>query len=461
MDADTHDVSLFGVVFTVVLYRFKDIRKIGAEEHRDDCGRRFVRAETVVVACGGDGDTQHILIFIDRLDNGAQEEQKLSVLIGGFARLKQVYAGVGRYRPVIVFAAAVDPGKGLFVEQAYHAVLSRHTLHDLHGQLILIGRQVDGGIDGSKLMLGRRHLIVLRFGKDSQLPQLGIQLLHERGHARLDGAEIMVVQLLPLRRLRAEERAARVEQVLALIVKRLVDEEIFLLRADRRAHSPDGGVAEELQNAQALLVDGLHGAQQRRFLVERLAAVGTERGRDIEHMILDEREGRRVPCGVASGLKRGAQTAGGEAGRVRLALNQLLAGKLHDNAAACGGRDERVVLLRRDAGHGLEPVGKMRRAELNGPVLHGIGHNVGRSQIEPLALVDSRVDVLEDLLRQLLLHNRFAEYVTTKEIRYRLHKKSLTFLKKAAKARTEPKLYDAFAVYRFHVSRKKSSEPFV
>ena len=30
-------------------------------------------------------------------------------------------------------------------------------------------------------------------------------------------------------------------------------------------------------------------------------------------------------------------------------------------------------------------------------------------------------------------------------------------LKKAAKARTEPKLYDAFAVYRFHVSREKHS----
>lgn len=145
----------------------------------------------------------------------------------------------------------------------------------------------------------------------------------------------------------------------------------------------------------------------------------------------------------------------------RLALNQLLAGKLHDNAAACGGRDERVVLLRRDAGHGLEPVGKMRRAKLDGPILHGIGHNVGRSQIEPLALVDSRVDVLEDLLRQLLLHNRFAEHMTTKEIRYRLHKKIPHFSQKAAKARTEPKLYDAFAVYRFHVSRKKSSEPFV
>ena len=247
--------------------------------------------------------------------------------------------------------------------------------------------------------------MVLGLGQNAELPEFLVQILHERGHARLDGAEIMVVQLLPLRRLRAEERAARVEQVLALIVKRLVDEEIFLLRADRRAHSPDGGVAEELQNAQALLVDGLHGAQQRGFLVERLAAVGTERGRDIEHMILDEREGRRVPCGVASGLKRGAQTAGGEAGRVRLALNQLLAGKLHDNAAACGGRDERVVLLRRDAGHGLEPVGKMRRAELNGPVLHGIGHDVSRSQIEPLALVNGSINVLEYLFRQLLLHD--------------------------------------------------------
>ena len=89
----------------------------------------------------------------------------------------------------------------------------------------------------------------------------------------------------------------------------------------------------------------------------------------------------------------------------------------------------------------------MRRAELDGPVLHGIGHDVGRGQIEPLALVDRRVDVLEHVLWQLLLHDRFAEYVTTKEIRYRLHKKLLTFLKKAAKARTEPKLYDAFAVF--------------
>ena len=360
-----------------------------------------------------------------------------------------------------MLAGAVDARKGLFVQQTDHAVLAGDLLQQLHGQLVVVGGNIGGRENRRKLMLRRGDLVVLSLGQNAELPEFLVQILHERGHARLDGAEIMVVQLLPLRRLRAEERAARVEQVLALIVKRLVDEEIFLLRADRRAHSPDGGVAEELQNAQTLLVDGLHGAQQRGFLVERLAAVGTERGRDIEHMILDEREGRRVPCGVASGLKRGAQTAGGEAGRVRLALNQLLAGKLHDNAAACGGRDERVVLLRRDAGHGLEPVGKMRRAELNGPVLHGIGHNVGRSQIEPLALVDSRVDVLEYVLRQLLLHNRFAEHMTTKEIRYRLQKKSLTFLKKAAKARTEPKLYDAFAVYRFHVSRKESSEPFV
>ena len=91
-------------------------------------------------------------------------------------------------------------------------------------------------------MLRGGDLIVLGLGQNAELPEFLVQILHERGHARLDGAEIMVVQLLPLRRLRAEERAARVEQVLALIVKRLVDEEIFLLRADRGAHSPDGSV---------------------------------------------------------------------------------------------------------------------------------------------------------------------------------------------------------------------------
>ena len=304
-----------------------------------------------------------------------------------------------------MFAGAIDACERLFMQQTDHAVLARDLLHEFHRQLVVVGGDIGGGEDRRKFMLRRGDLVVLSLGQNAELPEFLVQILHECSHARLDGAEIMIVQFLSLRRLRAKERPAGVEKILTLVIKRLVDQEIFLLRADRCTHGLDGGVAEQLQNAQALLVDSLHGTQQRRFFVERLAAVGTECGRDIEHMILDERERGRIPCRVAPRFKRGAQAAGGEAGRIRLALDEFLAGKLHNHAAVCGRRNERVMLFRRDAGHGLEPVGKMRCAEFDSPVLHGIGHDVSRSQIEPLALMNGSINVLEYLFRQLLLHD--------------------------------------------------------
>ena len=91
------------------------------------------------------------------------------------------------------------------------------------------------------------------------------------------------------------------------------------------------------------------------------------------------------------------------------------------------GEMKRVVLFGRDAGHGLEPVGEVRRAVLDSPVLHGIGDDVGRGQIEALALVDGGVDIFKNSLRKLLLHHGFAEHMAAKEIRYSLHKKLLTF----------------------------------
>ena len=42
-----------------------------AQEHGDDGGRRLVGAQPVVVARAGNGDTQQILVFVHRLDDGA------------------------------------------------------------------------------------------------------------------------------------------------------------------------------------------------------------------------------------------------------------------------------------------------------------------------------------------------------------------------------------------------------
>ena len=59
----------------------------------------------------------------------------------------------------------------------------------------------------------------------------------------------MILQLLPLGRLRAEQGPAGIDEVLALAVKRLVDEEVLLLRADRRADGLDLVMPEQLQDA--------------------------------------------------------------------------------------------------------------------------------------------------------------------------------------------------------------------
>ena len=216
---------------------------------------------------------QQILIIVDRLDNRYQEQQELRILIRRLARTQQVYPGVGGKGPVVVLAAAVDPCKGLLVQQADQAVPARHLLHDLHGQLIMVGGNVPRGIDRGKLMLAGSNLVVLGFCIDAQLPEFFVEFFHIGLDPRLDSAEIVVVQLLALRRFRTEQCPAGVNQVLALQVHVTVDQEVFLLGADIGDHTLHFGMAEEIQNPQRLAVQRLHAAQQGRLLVKGLSAV--------------------------------------------------------------------------------------------------------------------------------------------------------------------------------------------
>ena len=78
----------------------------------------------------------------------------------------------------------------------------------------------------------------------------------------------------------------------------------------------------------------------------------------------------------------------GEARGVRLALDELLAAELGDGAAVGGRRQERVVLLGGDAGHRLEPVGVVRGAVFDGPVLERARDDVGNRRVDRLALRD-------------------------------------------------------------------------
>ena len=200
-----------------------------------------------------------------------------------------------------------------------------HLLHDLHCKLVVVGGNIRCCINRRQLMLRGSHLVVLRLGEDAQLPKLFVELLHVSRHSGLNDAEVMVVHLLAFRRPGAEQRTAGKAQIGSLFIHLPRDQEILLFRAYRCADAFDSVVAEQTQNAQRLLVQRLHGAQQRSLLVQRFAAVRAERGWNTQGFPLDKRIGGGIPGRVSSCLKGGAQAARREGRRVWFALNQLLA----------------------------------------------------------------------------------------------------------------------------------------
>ena len=273
------------------------------------------------------------------------------------------------------------------MEEAHQAVAVRHLLHHLHGDLVVVAGGVGIGVDGGHLVLGGGHLVMLGLGEDAQRPQCLVQVLHIGGHTGLDGAEVVVLQLLAPGGLGAEQGPAGHLQILALPEELLVDEEILLLRAHLGGDPLGLGVAEEPQDADGLTADLVHGPQQGGLLIQGVAGVGAEDGGDAEGVLLDKGEGGGVPGGVAPGLEGGPQAAGGEGGRVRLPPDQLLAGKLHQRPAGLLGGDEGLMLLGGDAGHGLEPVGVVGGPVVHGPVLHFRRHFVGGFQGEGGAIL--------------------------------------------------------------------------
>ena len=133
----------------------------------------------------------------------------MEIVLGVLSGRKQVLARIGRERPVVMLARAVDARKRLLVQQADQTVLLSGFLHDFHGQLVVVVGNIGGCKDRRQLVLRGSHLVMLGLCEHAELPQLLIKLLHIRRNAGLDGAEIVVIQLLTLGRLRAEKGSAR------------------------------------------------------------------------------------------------------------------------------------------------------------------------------------------------------------------------------------------------------------
>ena len=272
-------------------------------------------------------------------------------------------------------------------------------------------------------MLGGCYLIVLGFGHHPQLPQLLVQLLHVRAHTGLYRPEIVVIQLLPLGGLRPKQGAAGIQQVTAPLIQLLRDEEIFLLGAHGGGHGGDILPAHGPQKPDCLPIEGVHAAQKRGFFIQRFPGIAAKCRGDIQAVILDEGGTGGVPCGVASGLEGGTQAAAGKAAGIRLPLDELPAGKFHDHPIAGGGQ-EAIVLFGGDAGHGLEPVGKVGDAVVQRPGLHHIGNDIGDIGGQRLPALNDLPKAAVGIVGQaFLLHRVIKDQAAVKlrDIAHRIH----------------------------------------
>ena len=212
----------------------------------------------MIVSCCRNRKTEQVLIIVNCFYHGAQENQELCIFIRRLAGSEQVHARICRHRPVVVFARTVYACKRLFVQQAHKSVTGSDLLHNLHCKLVMVGCDICRCVYRRKLVLSGSNLVMLRFRKHAELPQLLVEICHVCGDARLYNAEVMIVKLLTFRRLCAEKRSSAENKVVTFFIHFLVHKEVFLFGTDGCAYAFYFRIPEEAENSQRLFVQRLH-----------------------------------------------------------------------------------------------------------------------------------------------------------------------------------------------------------
>ena len=335
--------------------------------------------------------------------------------------IKQVESVVRHQGPVVMLAGTVDTRKRFLMQQAAQPVPGRDPFQRLHDDLVVIHCDIGFFIDRSELMLGRRRFIVLRLCRHPEPPELLIDILHVCGDPGPDRPEIVVVQLLPLRRSRAEQSAAGKYEIHPFQVLLPVDDEILLFRSHIRNNMGRRSIAEQAQQTYRLPVDDLHRAEKGRLLVQGFPGIRAEGCRDAQSsaaliMAYKSRRGA-VPDRVPSRFKRGPKSPGREGRCIRLSLDQFLAREPHEDSAVRQRRgNESVVLLRRNPRKRKEPMSIMRSPSLKRPFLHFMGDDIRGLGRQIAALSDRSFQFLISAFGKPLLHDHVIEYIFAKQV---------------------------------------------
>ena len=208
----------------------------------------------------------------------------------------------------------------------------------------------------------------------------------------------MVFQLLPARRRRAEQRASRQNEVLALVVHVFVDQEIFLFGPHRGGNFAAAD-AEQFQKPFCLRVERGHGFEKRRLFIERLPRIGDKDGGNVERSLLDKGGRSGIPRSISARRARHARSARRKAGGVRFTHDQVFARELHDDLIARR-LNKAVMFGSGQIGERLEPVRVVRGPLGDRPILHRIRDRARNGRIERLPFIDRLAQGLVDLSRQ-------------------------------------------------------------
>ena len=216
-----------------------------------------------------------------------------------------------------MLARAVDAAEGLFVQEAVQAVPFGHLFKHGHGELVVVDGEVARLVDRGDFVLARRHLVVVGTHGHAELVKLALRLRDAAHDPARHDPVILILKFLPLGGFGAEERPPGGEEIGTSEHEIAVDEEKFLFQPRVGDDGEARGLAEELQNARGLLVEGLIGAQERRLAVKGDARPRKESRGDTEHdaAAVFHEIGRagHIPCRIAARLEGAAQAAGGEA----------------------------------------------------------------------------------------------------------------------------------------------------
>ena len=286
---------------------------------------------------------------------------------------------------------------------------------------------VDGDVglleDRCQLELVGRHLVVTSLARDAKLKRLNLKILHERLHTLGDSTEVVVVHLLVFSRVVAHERTTGEHKVGACRVESLVNEEVLLLPTEVRDDLLHLRV-EVVADSRSRLVHGVERTQERSLIVERLAGVRDEDGRDTERVVDDEHRRCGVPSRIAACLEGVAYAAVRERACVRLLLYEQLARELLYHSALAVVLDEGVVLLGCALGERLEPVCVVSDAVLVCPLLHAFSHSVGYRAVETRTVVDDIDELFVHFARKILVHLRTVEHVLAEELRRTFYRRN-------------------------------------